>query len=81
MGAKNALQKGFRKKHEKVAKHESKNESILDEKTFESVVRVTNFKVFAISEKNRKIDAKMAPKIIKKSTKIDPWGAQGRFIH
>ena len=37
--------------------------------------------LFSHFEKYRKIDAKMAPKMIQKSTKIDPRSAKGRFIH
>ena len=71
-GRQKCYPKGVPKKTWKCMNNWSTNGRFLDVKTFESVVRVTNFMAFAISENDEKSMPKRHPKNINNQRKIAP---------
>ena len=57
------------------------NERFRDVKTFQNYALCNEFMTFTDSEQTEQNDAKMVHKMIPKSIKINPNGAQDRFIH
>ena len=71
-GSKNVAQEAFWSEIEKLMKNESKYDWFFNGKAFENYTPCNELKVFAISEKIEKIDAKMHPKNNEKVTKMEP---------
>jgi hypothetical protein len=73
LGAKNALQNGFWKRTWKINEKGIEQWLAFRRKSFQSVVRVANFKVFAISEKSKnpyQNVSKNDPQLVKKSSLV-----------